>query len=159
MKSCPSTKSLSTKCYEPPPADEVLRDSETRYRRLFETAKDGILILDGISGEITDVNPFLITLLGCNHQELMEKKLWEIGPFKDIFASQVAFRELQQKNIFDTKGYPSKPFGETVLMWSLCPTFMKSMARWSFNATFAASPSAYGPKINYAKPTKSYLLW
>ena len=40
--------------------EEALRDSETRYRRLFETAKDGILLLDAVSGQITDVNPFLI---------------------------------------------------------------------------------------------------
>ena len=42
---------------------EALRLSELRYRRLFETAQDGILILDANSGEIMDVNPFLIDLL------------------------------------------------------------------------------------------------
>ena len=78
-------------------AEEALRDSETRYRRLFETAKDGILLLDAVSGQITDVNPFLIELLGYTHEELLGKKLWEIGPFKDVVASQAAFRELQQK--------------------------------------------------------------
>ena len=77
--------------------EEALRDSETRYRRLFETAKDGILLLDAVSGQITDVNPFLIELLGYTHEELLGKKLWEIGPFKDVVASQTAFRELQQK--------------------------------------------------------------
>ena len=40
--------------------EEMLRVSETRYRRLFETAKDGILILDAETGMIVDVNPFLI---------------------------------------------------------------------------------------------------
>jgi diguanylate cyclase (GGDEF)-like protein/PAS domain S-box-containing protein len=78
-------------------AEDAIRDSETRYRRLFETAKDGILLLDAASGQITDVNPFLIELLGYTHEELLGKKLWEIGPFKDIVASQITFRELQQK--------------------------------------------------------------
>ncbi len=77
--------------------DKALRDFESRYRRLFETAKDGILLLDAVSGEITDVNPFLIELLGYTHAELLGKKLWEIGPFKDAVASQAAFQELQQK--------------------------------------------------------------
>jgi diguanylate cyclase (GGDEF)-like protein/PAS domain S-box-containing protein len=77
--------------------DKALRDSESRYRRLFETAKDGILLLDAVSGEITDVNPFLIELLGYTHAELLGKKLWEISPFKDAVASQAAFQELQQK--------------------------------------------------------------
>jgi diguanylate cyclase (GGDEF)-like protein/PAS domain S-box-containing protein len=78
-------------------AEQALRDSETRYRRLFETAKDGILLLDAVSGQITDVNPFLIELLGYSYEELLGKRLWEIGPFKDVVASQAAFRELQQK--------------------------------------------------------------
>jgi diguanylate cyclase (GGDEF)-like protein/PAS domain S-box-containing protein len=77
--------------------DKALRDSESRYRRLFETAKDGILLLDAVSGKITDVNPFLIELLGYTYAELLGKKLWEIGPFKDAVANQVAFQELQQE--------------------------------------------------------------
>jgi two-component system, cell cycle sensor histidine kinase and response regulator CckA len=78
---------------------QALRDSETRYRRLFEAAKDGILILDFKSGQIVDVNPFLIEMLGYTHSEFVGKKLWEIGPFKDIPASRSAFRELQTKRI------------------------------------------------------------
>jgi diguanylate cyclase (GGDEF)-like protein/PAS domain S-box-containing protein len=77
--------------------EDALRDSEARYRRLFETAKDGILLLDADSGQITDVNPFIAELLGYTQKELLGKKLWEIGPFKDVVASQAAFRELQQK--------------------------------------------------------------
>ena len=74
-----------------------LKASEARYRRLFETAKDGILLLDADTGRITDANPFLMGLLGYSHAELLGKKLWEIGPFRDITASQDAFRELQTK--------------------------------------------------------------
>jgi PAS domain S-box-containing protein len=77
--------------------EEELKSSETRYRRLFETAKDGILILDGQTGQISDVNPFLVEMLGYSHGELLGKKLWEIGPFKDIEASKATFGELQNK--------------------------------------------------------------
>jgi len=77
--------------------EEALKSSETRYRRLFETAKDGILILDGQTGQISDVNPFLVEMLGYSHGELLGKKLWEIGPFKDIEASKATFGELQNK--------------------------------------------------------------
>jgi diguanylate cyclase (GGDEF)-like protein/PAS domain S-box-containing protein len=77
--------------------EDALRDSEIRYRRLFETAKDGILLLDSVSGQITDANPFLVELLGYTHEELLGKKLWEIGSFRDAVASQAAFQELQQK--------------------------------------------------------------
>ncbi|MBI5032144.1 MAG: diguanylate cyclase [Chloroflexi bacterium] len=78
-------------------AQQALKDSEVRYRRLFETAKDGILLLNADTGQITDVNPFLVELLGYTRTEFLGKKLWEIGPFKDIAASQIAFRELQKK--------------------------------------------------------------
>ena len=77
--------------------EEALKSSENRYRRLFETAQDGILILDAETGQISDVNPFLVEMLGYSHEEFLGKKLWEIGPFKDIEASKAAFLELQGK--------------------------------------------------------------
>ena len=77
--------------------EEALAISEARYRRLFETSKDGILILDADSGQIVDVNPFLVEMLGYSREEFRGKKLWEIGLFADIEASKAAFEELQQK--------------------------------------------------------------
>jgi PAS domain S-box-containing protein len=50
-----------------------LKDSKFRYWRLFETARDGILILDAETGAITDVNPFLINLLGYSRKGLVHK--------------------------------------------------------------------------------------
>jgi two-component system CheB/CheR fusion protein len=74
-----------------------LRRSETRYRRLFEAAQDGVLILDLGSRKITDANPFITALLGYARDELLGKQLWEIGVLKDEKASQAAFRELLEK--------------------------------------------------------------
>ena len=76
--------------------EAALNASETRYRRLFEAAKDGILILDAETGIIDDVNPFLINLLGYSHAEFLGKKIWEIGLFKDVVASRDAFRRLTE---------------------------------------------------------------
>ena len=67
-----------------------IKTSELRYRRLFEAAQDGILLLDAETGMITDVNPFLVKLLGYTREEFVEKRLWEVGAFKDIEASQDA---------------------------------------------------------------------
>ena len=72
--------------------------SEARYRRLFETAKDGILILNAQTGRIVDVNPFLTELLGYTRETFVGKQLWELGFFKDIAASQANFLELQAKD-------------------------------------------------------------
>ena len=77
-------------------AEEALRDTEVRYRRLFETAKDGILILDTVSGRITEANPFMIDLLGYSHEHFSGKELWEIGLFSDREANEAAVRELQE---------------------------------------------------------------
>ncbi|MBI5584437.1 MAG: PAS domain S-box protein, partial [Deltaproteobacteria bacterium] len=77
--------------------EEALKISETRYRRLFETAQDGILILDAETGQIQDVNPFLMKMLGYSYQDFLGKRLWEIGPFKNIKASKASFLELQDK--------------------------------------------------------------
>jgi PAS domain S-box-containing protein len=84
----------------------TLQVSETRYRRLFETAQDGILILDADTGQITDVNPFLVKMLGYSHAQLLGKQLWEIGPFKDITAARAAFSELQSSGYIRYEDLP-----------------------------------------------------
>src|ERR1051325_2833347 len=76
-----------------------LRLSEIRYRRLFEEARDGILILDVVTRKITDANPFISQLLAYRRLELIGKELWEIGLLKDEEASRKAFQILQ-KNTF-----------------------------------------------------------
>jgi PAS domain S-box-containing protein len=85
---------------------EAVRISELRYRRLFETAQDGILILDANSGEIMDVNPFLIDLLDYPFEELCGRKLWEIGQFKDIAANRAAFETLQRNEYIRYENLP-----------------------------------------------------
>jgi len=75
----------------------LLRMSEVRYRRLFEAAQDGILLLNANTAQIDDVNPFMIQMLGYTHEEFLGKKLWEIGAFKDTALNKEAFDELQRK--------------------------------------------------------------
>jgi PAS domain S-box-containing protein len=89
-------------------AQEGLRASELRYRRLFESAKDGILILNAESGRIIDVNPFLIEMLGYSKEEFVGKELWELGFFKDVLDSKVAFLELQQQGYIRYDDLPLK---------------------------------------------------
>jgi len=77
--------------------EEALKNSETRYRRLFEAARDGILILDAEAGQIVDVNPFVLEILGYSREELLGKKLWEIGTFRDIEESKATSAELKRE--------------------------------------------------------------
>ena len=76
---------------------QSLKNSELRYRRLFEAAQDGILIVDAKTGLINDVNPYLVDLLGYSRDEFLEKKLWEVGAFKDLEANLASFHELQKE--------------------------------------------------------------
>lgn len=85
---------------------QKIKTSELRYRRLFEAAQDGILLLDAETGAITDVNPFLINMLGYTREEFIEKKLWEVGAFKDVEASQDAFKALQKNEYIRYKDLP-----------------------------------------------------
>jgi len=84
----------------------ALQASELRYRRLFESAKDGILILDAVSGQIVDVNPYLIEMLDYSKEDLAGKELWEIGVFKDMLGSKAAFVELQQQGYIRYEDLP-----------------------------------------------------
>src|SRR6266496_2754753 len=88
-----------------------LHTSEVRYRRLFETAKDGILLLDARRPRFTDVNQFLEDMLGYSHTELIGKALWEIGPVKDITASQDAMRRLQNNEYIRYENLPLQTKG------------------------------------------------
>lgn len=86
--------------------DLALRTSELRYRRLFESAQDGILILNGETGEIIDANPFLLDLLNFTFREIVGLKLWEMGLFKDIAANKEAFQQLQDNQYIRYEDLP-----------------------------------------------------
>lgn len=90
-----SLKTMSQKTNDT--KQEQLLVSELRYRRLFETAQDGILLVDFDTGMILDVNPYLINMLGYSKEDFLEKHLWEVGVFKDVAASKENFLTLQEK--------------------------------------------------------------
>lgn len=86
--------------------DQAIRASELSYRRLFESAKDGILILEADTGRISDVNPFLTELLHFSHDELVGTPIWELGPFRDIVSNKSKFEQLQQQGYVRYENLP-----------------------------------------------------
>jgi diguanylate cyclase (GGDEF)-like protein/PAS domain S-box-containing protein len=78
--------------------EEALQASEVRYRRLFETANDGIVLLDFETGKVTDANPAVIKMLGHDHAGLLGRKLWELEPFRNVPACQTALSELKEQD-------------------------------------------------------------
>jgi PAS domain S-box-containing protein/putative nucleotidyltransferase with HDIG domain len=93
---------------DPTQGQQALINSELRYRRLFESAQDGILILDARTGLINDVNPYLIDMLGYSREEFVAKKLWEVGAFKDVEASRNSFLVLQKEQFIRYENLPLK---------------------------------------------------
>ena len=73
---------------------------DEKYRRLFEMAQDGILLLDAGTGVISDANPAIEEMLGYSPAELIGKKLWETVPFKEVSANAAAFLKLHKKGYF-----------------------------------------------------------
>ncbi len=76
---------------------EALQDSELKYRRLFEAAQDGILILTADTGQITEANPFIEQILGRPRAELLGQHLWDIGLLTDMAENEAKFVELREQ--------------------------------------------------------------
>ncbi|MRR06513.1 MAG: PAS domain S-box protein [Deltaproteobacteria bacterium] len=87
---------------------QSLANAELRYRHLFEFAQYGILILNAQTGAICDVNPYLIELLGCSRQDILEKKLWEVAVFKEVAASRNSFLAFQKNESVRYENLPLK---------------------------------------------------
>lgn len=83
-----------------------IQESEIEYRNFFESAKEGILILNFENGKIIDINSFLIQLLGYSKEQILEKKIWEIGLFKDIIENKNKFLELKHKEFIRYENLP-----------------------------------------------------
>ena len=87
-------------------AQEILQISETRYRRLFETAQDGILILDEATGKIIDANKFILDMLGYPLEYFVGRQLWELGFIKDKTFAQKAFADLKKNTYIRYEDIP-----------------------------------------------------
>ncbi len=89
----------------------ALRISEARYRRLFEAAQDGILIINSVTAQIEDANPYFVNMLGYTHDELLGKKLWEVGAWADVDRCKAMFAELQEQGYVRYDDLPLKTRG------------------------------------------------
>ena len=96
-------------------APQTLDIPESRYRRLFETARDGILLLNPDTAQIQDVNPFLIDMLGYSHAEFLGKKLWEVGAFSDIDQSKEMFLVLQEQGYVRYENLPLRTISGKII--------------------------------------------
>jgi len=93
---------------ESPHGKGALRASEISYRRLFEAARDGVLILDEKTGQITDVNPYQLEMLGYSRGEMIGQPIWEFGPEKDRTRNKEGFQILRKKGFLHCDELPMR---------------------------------------------------
>jgi len=79
-------------------SEGMLSSFETRYRKLFESAIDGSVIIDAKTGTIIDANQLFVDLLGFSHKQFLAKKIWDIGLFKDIASNKTQFCKMQEED-------------------------------------------------------------
>jgi len=78
---------------------ERKRAAEARYRRLFESARDGIVLVDAATGEILDLNPFTERLLGYARSELVGRGLWVIEPMSLLPTLRTAIEQIRDQGM------------------------------------------------------------
>jgi two-component system cell cycle sensor histidine kinase/response regulator CckA len=76
-------------------SEQALRESEGRYRSLFESAPDGILVADS-EGTYVDVNPSGLAMLGYSRDELIGMKSADILAPKESSRVDSALAEINQ---------------------------------------------------------------
>lgn len=84
---------------DPPEAERQRRDraskaADVRYRRLFETAPYGILVLDAETGVVVDVNPVVCRLLDAESQDILGRPLWSLAAFKNAARANAQFSDV-----------------------------------------------------------------
>ena len=131
--------------------------AEIRYRRLFETAADGIVVLEVQRLEILDVNPHFLELCMCSRSDVVGKKLWDAGLFEVTERLRQMIVELQTKEVvrFDDIQLVARLTASTwIQKW--WPFAIRSPGKRSFNATFETSPSGSRPRMTCGDRMKTY---
>jgi two-component system CheB/CheR fusion protein len=88
------------------------RIAEEKYRRLFETAKDGIIIIDGETGRINDLNPYVEALFGYERKDLVGRNFWEAEPLREIGDPQDILARLRRDEVIRLPDLPLKSSGQ-----------------------------------------------
>ena len=58
--------------------------AEIRFQRLFETAKDGIVVVEAETETVLDVNPYFLQATGFARESIVSRKLKDAEPFSNL---------------------------------------------------------------------------
>ncbi|MFN7994414.1 MAG: PAS domain S-box protein [Bryobacteraceae bacterium] len=105
---------------------EAESHEETRYRRLFETAKDAIMLIDGATAEILDVNRHSAELFGYSTPEFLGKTIWELPPFRSADLGRRLWEALQHTEVVREEGELPRKDGSLVAVELLCNRYKEN---------------------------------
>ncbi len=117
-------------------AEEKLKESEEKYRGLFESIKDGILMTDMI-GNILDCNQAYLDMLGYTKNEIKNKSYIELTPGKwhkleeDLIHKQIipnGFSDLYEKEYIRKDG---TIFPINIKVWLIRDKNKKPSGMWA----------------------------
>ena len=110
-----------------------MHSSDNQYRRLFESAKDGILILNADNGRIEDVNPYLAKLLGYSKRRLLGKSVWDISAVQNIEYSKQFYKELQEKEYVRYEDVPLQASDGSLIDMEIVSNVLRSIKNRSYS--------------------------
>jgi PAS domain S-box-containing protein len=81
--------------------EDLLTESEERYRRIFETASDGIVLIEKHEGHIAYANQAVETIFGYSKEECIGKKLQDIGIPIDMSDFPALMQSLNKNGVLN----------------------------------------------------------
>lgn len=104
--------------------ESALSVYETRFHNLFNKMHEGIIFLNGATGEIVDVNRYFIELSGYSKNQMIGKNIWETALFKDIFKQEIQFPEMQQNDYVRYENIPIETAdGRKIIVEFICHAY------------------------------------
>jgi len=83
--------------------------AEARYQRMFEMAKDGMMICDVDTEKTIDVNPFLLEFLGVQRDQVIGRRLGDLEAFQTArdaatMVAEAAAKEVVRRDVLSLRG-------------------------------------------------------
>lgn len=85
---------------------EKLSITESRFRKLFDSARHGVMLLDALTGDVIEVNDYLVSMFNYPLSEVIDKKVWELAAVKNVKQARDAFKKLQKNKIVKFEDLP-----------------------------------------------------
>lgn len=79
-------------------AKDKLLIAEMQYKTVFDIVHEGLISIDAHSGKIIHVNPYFVELSGYREEEFDQKRIWDLGLFKEILGNEQNFKNFTEKN-------------------------------------------------------------